>query len=127
MLTLIADSARPPVSSRHERGLPVVKPEGGIYFANADHVYDAVLELVDREGSTVLVLDGSAIPELEYTGLETILRLARKLRERGIELRIAALNERPRAMVEASAANEPSLRVFDTVANAVDKAVTVTR
>jgi anti-anti-sigma regulatory factor len=90
-------------------------------------VYDAVLELVDREGSTVLVLDGSAIPELEYTGLETILRLARKLRERGIELRIAALNERPRAMVDASAADEPSLRLFDTVANAVDEPVTVTR
>lgn len=126
MLTLLFEATRPPVTSRYERGILVVKPEGGIYFANADHVYDAILDVVDREhGPAVLVLDGSAIPELEYTGLEIIFRLGRKLGQRGIELRIAALNERPRAMLAARAGDEHSIRLFESVDDALEPTGTV--
>jgi hypothetical protein len=38
---------------------------------------------------------------------------------------MAALNERPRTMVEARAADEPSIRLFDTVDHSVGAKGTV--
>jgi MFS superfamily sulfate permease-like transporter len=100
-------------------GLQIVRPEGSIYFANADRVHDVLLELVDESPTRVLLIDGRAVPDLEYTALETFRTLRRELERRGVELWVAALNPRPLAMLEASDA-VPTLRSFATVHEAVE-------
>lgn len=100
-------------------GLRIVRPEGSIYFANADRVHDALLGLVDSSPARVLLIDGRAVPDLEYTALETFRNLRRELDRRGVELWVAALNPRPLAMLEASGA-APGVRSFATLHEAVD-------
>src|SRR5262249_20124712 len=58
-------------------GLAVVRAQGRLYFANAQRVCDHVLALVDRLSPPprVIVLDGSAIPDLEYTALIALAEL----------------------------------------------------
>lgn len=50
-----------------------------------------------------MALGGSAIPDLEYTGLEMLAGFRRELARRNVELWFAELNEGPRAMVTARA------------------------
>jgi sulfate permease, SulP family len=73
MLTLLHEANRPAVSVREpEPGLLVVRPERSIYFASADRVHDAIMDSFERDSVRVLVLDGSAVSDLEYTGLEML-------------------------------------------------------
>jgi sulfate permease, SulP family len=99
MLTLLHEANRPAVSVREpEPGLLVVRPERSIYFASADRVHDAIMDSFERDSVRVLVLDGSAVSDLEYTGLEMLDRLRRELDPREIQLWFSALNDGPRAI-----------------------------
>lgn len=112
----------------------MVRPEGGIYCANADRVCDHILDLVAAHGAAgpareprapplrTLLLDGSAIPDLEYTGLETLGSLACELERRGIALWIAALNPQPPAMVRRAMeqTGRTRARFFGSVEDALD-------
>jgi SulP family sulfate permease len=142
MLTLLVQANRPRISVLARRrgsedfvpvdpaldgetiaGLRIVRPEGSIYFANADHVHDALLALASEP---ILVVDARAVPDLEYTGLEMLRTLRRDLEQRGVELWIAGLNPRPRQMLEASAAEE-QVRIFATLRDAVEAHEALTR
>jgi len=48
--------------------------------------------LVDESKARVIILECSAIPDFEYTALQMLSRAEEKLRERGIELWLTALN-----------------------------------
>jgi sulfate permease, SulP family len=72
-------------------GLLIVRTEGRMYFANAQRVGDRMWELIHETKPRVLVLDCSAIPNLEYTALRMLTNGEERLRDAGIELWLASL------------------------------------
>jgi SulP family sulfate permease len=85
-------------------GLLVLRPEGGLYFANARRVMARLLALVDAmdEPPGVLVVDASASPDWEVTALAALEELDASLTERGIELWLCSLTPRPLEMLRRS-------------------------
>jgi SulP family sulfate permease len=73
-------------------GLLIVRTEGRIYFGNASILAEKMRVQVDEAKPKVLLLDGSAIPGLEYTALKMLIEGEARLREEGVELWLAALN-----------------------------------
>jgi MFS superfamily sulfate permease-like transporter len=105
-------------------GMLILRTEGAIYFGNAGYIEDRVLDLADQATPPVrvILMDGSAVPDVEYTGMVTIGRLNRELEELGIELWFAALQPRPLAMMHKRLAQTVGTqeRFFSSVQAAVD-------
>src|SRR5205085_5882044 len=63
-----------PLSPEHEDetfpGLLMVRPEGRVFFVNAERLGDQLRDLVDEVRPQVLALDLSRVPDLEYTALK---------------------------------------------------------
>ena len=70
----------------------LLRPEGRIYFANAQRVVDKILQHVQNLPAHVVVLDLSAVPDIEYTGLKSLTELEASLSLSGRVLSLAALN-----------------------------------
>ena len=103
-------------------GLLVLRPEGRIYFANAQRIADKVTALVDQAKATRVVLDLSAVPDVEYTGLKTLTEMEASLRASGCLLTVAAMNPAALGVFQRSSLG-PLLgreRMFFTVQQAVD-------
>ena len=91
----------------------VVRPEGPLYFANIGRITRRIEDLLEVDPTVrVLVIDGSAIPDVETTAAMGIaafeLRLAA---ERDVTLHLAALTRAPRrcSSPPASADRPPAL------------------
>ncbi len=68
-----------PVSSDHPDdetfpGLLILRPEGRLFFVNAQNVADNISSLVAQYRPRVLVLDFSRVPDVEYSALQMIMR-----------------------------------------------------
>jgi high affinity sulfate transporter 1 len=72
-------------------GLLIVRIEGRAFFLNAQHIGDKILQAVDAAKPTVLLLDGSALIDIEYTALKMLIDGEEKLRQRGVTLWVASL------------------------------------
>ena len=83
-------------------GLLMVRVEGRIFFANAERVLDLLAPLVEAADPKVIVLDCSAIFDLEYSALKMLGEAEERVRSRGAELWLAALNPEPRRVMERS-------------------------
>jgi MFS superfamily sulfate permease-like transporter len=86
-----------PLSDEHpgdetHPGLLIVRTEGRMTFASAPRVGERFWELVREAQPQVLVLDCSAIPDIEYTALKLLIDAEKKLKEAGTTLWLAALN-----------------------------------
>lgn len=84
-------------------GLLIIKTEGMIHFANAHRVGDLFWPLVAEYKPRVVVLDCSAIPDLEYTALKMLTEGERRLEQLGIKLWLAGLNPEPLQLIQRSA------------------------
>ncbi|HTY86097.1 MAG TPA: SulP family inorganic anion transporter [Candidatus Acidoferrum sp.] len=96
-----------PRSSEHPEdefcpGLLILKTEGIIHFANAQRIGDLMWPLIHEYKPQVVVIDCSAIPDLEYTALMMLTDAEKKLQQSGISLWLAALNPEPLALVQKS-------------------------
>lgn len=87
-------------------GLLIVRPEGRIFFANAERVGDRILALVESSEAKTVVVDGRAVPELEYTALRMLTAAEEKLRRDGIALWLAGLNPSVLSVVQRSKLGE---------------------
>jgi sulfate permease, SulP family len=98
-----------------------VKIEGGLYFANVRSTIARLLDLVDaaRPRPSVVLLDLSAVPDVDMTALHAAAELRRSLAERGIALWIACTLERPLEMIRRLGV-APEGSVFPDVATAVE-------
>jgi len=83
-------------------GLLMLRTEGRLMFANASFVADKMRALVEEFAPRVLVLECSAIPDIEYTALEMLTESQEKLRERGVALWLAAVNPDMYKIIERS-------------------------
>ena len=83
-------------------GLLIVRVEGRVFFANAQRVGDLVWPLLDKHAPRVVLLDFSAVTDLEYTALKMLTEAEERLRKEGRELWLAAMNPGVSAVVEHS-------------------------
>jgi high affinity sulfate transporter 1 len=100
-------------------GLLMLRPRGILYFANVRRVGDQVIAAVDRAMPVeVVVVDLSAVPDLEVTALTVMADIRRELRERGIETWITGLDGGQREMAARFGIDDRIL-VFPTLDAAV--------
>jgi high affinity sulfate transporter 1 len=83
-------------------GLLLLKIEGMLHFANVQRVGDLIWPFVHEYKPRVIVLDCSAIPDLEYTALKRLAEAQEKLQQFGISLWLADLNPEPLRLIQNS-------------------------
>jgi MFS superfamily sulfate permease-like transporter len=99
-------------------GILVLRPEGGLFFANARRIATRLVTLADsaEHRPRVLVLDASASPDWEVTVLGVMEELDENLKDRNIELWLCALTTRPLDMLRRSdLASRFEGRLFPTI------------
>ena len=101
-----ADVLRP-LSPEHPddetfEGLLIVRPEGRLYFGNAQNVSDQIQALVEKHQPRVVALDLSRVPDLEYSALQAIIEGEKRVTDRGIVVGLVALNPGVLEMVRHS-------------------------
>jgi len=73
-------------------GLLIVRPEGRLFFVNAQHVSDRIRELVAQHRPRVLALDMSRVPDIEYSAMQSLMEGERQLTDAGTVVWLAGLN-----------------------------------
>jgi len=96
-----------PVSPRHPRdecfpGLLLLRTEGRIFFANAEHLSRKAHALIAEADPRIVVLDMSAVFDIEYTALKMLAEAEEKVRHDGRVLCLTGLNPGVRALVRRS-------------------------
>jgi SulP family sulfate permease len=119
------DVFRPRTSEHPEdeivSGLLVLRTEGRIYFANAQRIADKASALILQANPQAVILDLSAVPDIEYTGLKMLIEAEAIMRKKGRILMLASLNPTALAVIQRSPLG-PLLgreRMFFTVHQAV--------
>jgi high affinity sulfate transporter 1 len=83
-------------------GVVLARVEGRVFFLNAQRIGDKLVALLVKHSPTVLVIDCSAIIDLEYTALKALTEAEERLRAEGTLVCLAALNPEARRVVERS-------------------------
>ncbi len=83
-------------------GLLIVRTEGRMHFASAPRTRETFWRLVEESQPRVLILELSAVPDIEYTALTMLADGEEKLREHGISLWLAGLNPTAREVIRRS-------------------------
>ncbi len=73
-------------------GLLLLRPEGRIFFMNAEVVAEKMRHLALAEQPRVVAVDFRAVFDLEYTALKSLTEIEQKLRQRGVPLWLVGLN-----------------------------------
>ena len=100
-----------PLSTEHPDdetwpGLLMLRTEGRVFFANAQRIGDQMWPLVKQAQPSVVLIDFSAVFDIEYTALKMLTEAEAKLRGDGIALWLAALNPEALAVVRRSKLGE---------------------
>jgi len=94
-----------PISKEHPEdelfpGLLILRPEGRIFFANAEQLAQKIRLQLQKAQPRVVILDLSAVFDLEYTALKMLIEAEKKNRERGIRLWLVGMNPDVLAVVQ---------------------------
>lgn len=73
-------------------GLLILRPEGRLFFANAQHVGDQIRALVAEHRPRVLALDMSRVFDIEYSALQMLVDGEKRMTDEGAVVWFAALN-----------------------------------
>ena len=73
-------------------GLLILRPEGRLFFANAEQVASDIRALVAEHRPRVLALDLSRVPDIEYSALQMLARGDQRASELGASLWLVGLN-----------------------------------
>jgi anti-anti-sigma factor len=84
-------------------GLLMLRLEGRFFFANAEHIGHKIKPLIDQAQPSVVALDLSGVPDMEYTALNMLTKAEERQRKRGTELWLVGLNPDVLRMVQRSA------------------------
>jgi MFS superfamily sulfate permease-like transporter len=80
----------------------MLRTEGRLTFANAANAGEKMKALVSEYTPRVIVLECSAIPDIEYTALVMLAEAEENLRARGVALWLAAVNPDLFKLIERS-------------------------
>jgi SulP family sulfate permease len=83
-------------------GLLILRVESRIFFANAEHIARKIKALVEDVQPTVVALDLSGVPDLEYTALKILTEAEKRQRELGKRIWLAGMNPRVFEMIQRS-------------------------
>jgi len=86
--------------------LLLLRLEGRVFFANAEHVAAKIRKAVEEEKPRIVAIDFSAVPDLEYTALRALSAAEKRQRDRGLLLWLVGLNPGVLRMVQKSALGE---------------------
>jgi MFS superfamily sulfate permease-like transporter len=91
-----ADVLRP-LSPEHPddetfEGLLIVRPEGRIFFMNAEAVAEKIRAFIKQYRPRVVAIDMSRVPDIEYSALQVLLDIDRRAAALGVEWWLAGLN-----------------------------------
>ena len=111
-----ADRDRHP-QNRAVPGVPVLRVEAGLFFANAEAVRKAIKEHAAMPGTRGVVLDAEAIPFVDITAVRMLDELADDFLREGQELVIA--HDLGQVGDLLSANPETNLQVFATIDEAI--------
>ena len=86
-----------PLSPEHPddetfEGLLILRPEGRLFFVNAQHVGDQIRALVAQHQPRVLALDMSRVPDIEYSALQMLIEASGALAEQASTVWLVGLN-----------------------------------
>ena len=73
-------------------GLLIVRPEGRLYFLNAQNVAEQIDALVTQYKPRVLALDMSRVPDIEFSALQALMEGEARATERGAIVWLVGLN-----------------------------------
>ena len=73
-------------------GLLILRPEGRLFFVNAQAVAERIAALVAEHKPRVLVLDMSRVSDIEYSALQTFMEGEARATERGATVWFAGMN-----------------------------------
>ena len=86
-----------PLSAEHADdetydGLLIVRPEGRLFFINAQNVAEQINALITLYQPRVVAVDMSGVPDIEYSALQMLIEGEHRIAERGMTLWLAGLN-----------------------------------
>ncbi len=101
-----ADVLRP-LSPEHPddetiEGLLIVRPEGRLFFLNAQNVADQIAALQAKYQPRVMVLDMSRVPDIEFSALQMMIERDQRAKDQGLLVWLAGLNPEALDMVRRS-------------------------
>ena len=73
-------------------GLLIVRPEGRLFFVNAQYVADQIGALVTQYKPRVVAVDMSRVPDIEYSALQMLIESDKRATERGAVRWLVGLN-----------------------------------
>jgi high affinity sulfate transporter 1 len=117
-----------PLSKEHPEdetfpGLLLLRPEGLIFFANAEVIGQKVMHLVEEAKPKVIAFDFRAVPFLEYTALKMLIEAEKRARQRGVQVWLVGLNPEVLSVVQRSTLGETlgRERMHFNLESAIDK------
>lgn len=87
-------------------GLLLLRPEGRIFFANAERVGQKMQPLMEATKPRVVALHLRGVSDLEYTALKMLTEAEKRLRDEGVMLWLVGLNPGVLEMVRRSPLGE---------------------
>jgi SulP family sulfate permease len=100
-------------------GVVVLRPETGLFFANAEAVRDRVRAEVTRSAASAVVLDAETMPFIDVSAIRVLDGLADDLERDGVRFAIARDVGQVRDLMGEAARTESLRRVYPTVRAAI--------
>jgi sulfate permease, SulP family len=72
-------------------GMLLLRPEGRLFFANAERIRQKMQSLIEQARPKVVVLDLAGVFDLEYTALKMLIEAEKRLREMDVTVVLAGL------------------------------------
>ncbi len=101
-------------------GIVVLRPESGLFFANADAVRDRIRHQAETRGTRAIVLDAETMPYIDLTAANMLTELERDLERAGIKLVLARDIGQVRDVLRTAAEDSSGPAAYPTVQAAVD-------
>jgi high affinity sulfate transporter 1 len=80
------------LDDEHFDGLLLLRPEGRIFFANAQRIGMKMRPLIEEARPDVVILDMRSVFDLEYTALKMLTGAEQRLQEKGISLWLVGMS-----------------------------------
>jgi sulfate permease, SulP family len=87
-------------------GLLILRPEGRIFFANAEQLTHKIWVEIEKAQPRIVALDMRAVFDLEYTALKMLIAAEQKQREHGIRVWLVGMNPEVLSMIRRSSLGE---------------------
>ena len=89
------------LESKPIHGVLIVRPDEGLYFANAGQIREQILSLINSEPDiTAVVIDLELSSELDVPAADSLAELHETLQSRGVRMVLSRVHAEPRAMLK---------------------------